>query len=33
MTAIAFVGKCFPTAAAFLAYLDTIQFKAWTPRS
>lgn len=32
MTAIPFVGKCFPTAKEFLDYLDTIQFKAWTPR-
>ncbi|WP_157784053.1 hypothetical protein [Bradyrhizobium yuanmingense] len=32
MSAIPFVGKCFPTAKEFLDYLDTIQFKAWTPR-
>jgi len=32
MTAIPFVGKCFPTAREFLAYLDDIQFKAWKPR-
>lgn len=32
MTAIPFVGTCFPTAAAFLAYLDTIRFGAWRPR-
>ncbi|WP_061026281.1 N-acetylmuramoyl-L-alanine amidase [Bradyrhizobium sp. CCH5-F6] len=32
MTAISFIGKCFPTAKEFLDYLDTIQFKAWTPR-
>lgn len=32
MPAIPFVGKCFPTAKEFLDYLDTIQFKAWTPR-
>lgn len=32
MPAIPFVGKCFATAKEFLDYLDTIQFKAWTPR-
>lgn len=32
MSAIPFVGTCFPTAAAFLAYLDTIRFGAWRPR-
>lgn len=32
MTAIPFVGKCFPTADKFSAYLDTIEFKAWTPK-
>ncbi|MBR1193249.1 N-acetylmuramoyl-L-alanine amidase [Bradyrhizobium sp. AUGA SZCCT0160] len=30
--AIPYVGKCFPTAAAFLAYLETIEFKSWTPK-
>lgn len=30
--AIPYVGKCFPTAAAFTAYLDTIKFGAWTPK-
>ena len=32
MTAIPFVGKCFPTAAGFLAYLDGLKFGAWRPR-
>ena len=32
MTAIPFVGKCFPTADQFLDYLDTIQFAAWRPK-
>lgn len=32
MTAIPFVGKCFPTAAEFLDYLDDIKFGAWRPR-
>lgn len=31
MTAIPYVGKCFPGAREFLAYLDTIEFKAWRP--
>jgi hypothetical protein len=30
--AIPFVGKCFPTAAQFLDYLDDIKFGAWRPR-
>lgn len=30
--AIPNVGKCFPTAAGFLAYLEGIQFGAWRPR-
>lgn len=30
--AIPFVGKCFPTAAEFLGYLDGITFGAWRPR-
>ena len=30
--AIPNVGKCFPTAAGFLAYLESIQFGAWRPR-
>ncbi|WP_454647811.1 hypothetical protein [Bradyrhizobium liaoningense] len=29
---IPFVGKCFPTANEFLAYLDGIRFGAWRPR-
>lgn len=32
MTAIPYVGKCFPTAALFLDYLDDIKFGAWRPR-
>ena len=32
MTAIPIVGKCFPTAAGFLAYLDGLKFGAWRPR-
>lgn len=32
MPAIPYIGKCFPTAAEFLDYLDDIQFKAWKPR-
>ncbi|MCA1381309.1 N-acetylmuramoyl-L-alanine amidase [Bradyrhizobium sp. BRP23] len=32
MASIPLVGTCFPTSKAFLDYLDTIQFKAWTPR-
>ena len=32
MTAIPFVGKCFPTAKEFLDYLDDIKFGAWRPR-
>ena len=32
MAAIPFVGKCFPTADKFSAYLDTIQFSAWRPK-
>lgn len=30
--AIPYVGKCFPTAAEFLDYLDDIKFGAWRPR-
>jgi len=30
--AIPYVGKCFTTAAEFLAYLDDIKFGAWRPR-
>lgn len=30
--AIPNVGKCFPTAAGFLSYLEGIQFGAWRPR-
>lgn len=30
--AIPNVGKCFPTAAGFLAYLEGIKFDAWRPR-
>jgi hypothetical protein len=30
--AIPIVGKCFPTAAGFLAYLEGLQFGAWRPR-
>jgi hypothetical protein len=30
--AIPIVGKCFPTPAGFLAYLEGIQFGAWRPR-
>jgi hypothetical protein len=29
---IPFVGKCFPTAAQFLDYIDDIKFGAWRPR-
>lgn len=32
MSAIPFVGKCFPTSAQFLDYLDDIKFGAWRPR-
>jgi hypothetical protein len=32
MTAIPIVGKCFPTLAGFMEYLDTIKFGAWTPK-
>lgn len=32
MSAIPFVGKCFSTSGAFLAYLDDIKFGAWRPR-
>lgn len=32
MAPIPFVGKCFPTADKFSAYLDTIQFGAWRPK-
>lgn len=32
MAAIPIVGKCFPTSAAFLAYLDGVKFGAWRPR-
>lgn len=32
MAAIPFVGKCFPAAPEFLAYLDGIKFGAWRPR-
>jgi hypothetical protein len=30
--AIPYVGKCFPTAVEFLAYLENIRFGAWRPR-
>lgn len=30
--AIPIVGKCFPTAAGFLAYLEALKFGAWRPR-
>ena len=30
--AIPLVGKCFATAAEFLAYLERLQFSAWRPR-
>lgn len=26
------VGKCFPTATGFLAYLESLKFGAWRPR-
>ena len=29
---IPFVGKCFPKATDFLAYLETIKFGSWTPK-
>jgi hypothetical protein len=32
MSAIPIVGKCLPTAAAFLAYLEALKFGAWRPR-
>lgn len=32
MSAIPFVGKCFPTAAEFLAYLDGLKWGTWRPR-
>lgn len=32
MSAIPIVGKCFPTAKAFLAYLDALKFGTWRPR-
>ena len=32
MSAIPLVGKCFPTAAEFLAYVEDIKFGAWRPR-
>lgn len=32
MAAIPMVGKCFPTAAEFTAYLESIKFGAWRPR-
>jgi hypothetical protein len=32
MTAIPFVGKCFPTSAKFSEYLDTVEFGAWRPK-
>lgn len=32
MSAIPFVGKCFPTAAQFLAYLDSLKWGTWRPR-
>lgn len=32
MTAIPIVGKCFPTAAAFLDYLEGLKFGVWRPR-
>lgn len=32
MSAIPFVGKCFPAAKDFMDYLDDIRFGAWRPR-
>lgn len=32
MTAIPMVGKCFPTAAQFLAYLEALKWGTWRPR-
>lgn len=32
MSAIPIVGKCFPTAAQFLAYLDGLKWGTWRPR-
>ncbi len=32
MAAIPYVGKCFPTAALFLEYLDGIKFGTWRPK-
>lgn len=32
MSAIPIVGKCFPTSAEFMAYLDGLKFGAWRPR-
>jgi hypothetical protein len=32
MASVPIVGKCFPTASEFLAYLDGIKFGAWRPR-
>lgn len=32
MASVPLVGKCFPTAAEFMAYLEGIQFGAWRPR-
>jgi hypothetical protein len=32
MASIPFIGKCFPTAREFIAYLETVKFDAWRPR-